>query len=885
MRQHRRLLFTQTKRQTSRLQSGWRAVFILARFIIRFQDYPIFYKSFIENFLIENEFRLQPKNIVSRWKKMIAKKFKSKLRNKNKSVKRKPRYWILSATAVGVLIAYTVGESRAVNTFYKKNDKTEITKFLSDENESVRRYFNIPSGTLGEVLAAFEKATGWRVSIPENIRDISSAGVSGDYTEEQALKQILQNTGVTYSFTAARTVALKLQGPAETVQVVDENSTLFSPKYTEPLRDIPQTVNVIDKETIKEQGATTLRDVLQNVPGITVTAGEGGTPAGDNLNLRGFSARNDIYIDGARDLGPQTRDPFNLEQVEVVKGPSSTFSGRGSTGGTINLVSKTPLYRTFYDFSLQLGSDKTKRLTGDINLPLEKIGLGERTNFRLNFLAHDSKFAGRDIIENDRWGIAPTLTFGIGSKSSLTLSYFHLDQDNTSDYGIPWVPANNNALVEYRDKPAPVPRDTFYGYKDRDHEKLKADLATVSFNHAFSDGLSLRNQFRYGFSTRDSVATPPRFASVNSTVITREMRAWWTEDETFDNQTDFSANFKTGNIEHSIVTGISLTREHNFRRLRTAPNATTTLLNPNPYDVYSGTIIFSPYEGDITALSQAFYATDTVKLVKQFELIGSLRWDRFDVDGLSAANSGLTPISRVDKMLSYRIGAVYKPVEIGSIYASYGTSFNPSLEGLSYVVASDSLEPEKSYTLEAGTKWDLFKTRLLLTGAVFRVEKTNARTPGLPGEPPTVLDGKQRVDGIELGLTGNLTRNWSVLAGYTLLDGKVTESNTPTEIGKRLANTPRNAFSLWTTYQFPFRLGIGGGARFVDLRYNNTTNTRFVESYWLLDATASYQINKFVDFRLNLNNLTDKYYFDRITGGQVVPGAARTISLSTNFHF
>ncbi len=815
---------------------------------------------------------------------MIKNKFKLRIRRENNRA-RKPRYWILSATTVGVLVAFTVGSSRAVEVTFAKHDQIVTTrKFLGSEN-SLTKQFQIPPGALSEVLAAFEKSTGWRVEIPDNIRDISSPGVSGDYTEEQALKLILQNTGVVYTIISPKNIALKLQGPAETVEVVDKNSTLDSPKYTEPLRDIPQTINIIDKETIEEQGATTLRDVLKNVPGLTVTAGEGGTPAGDNLTLRGFSARNDIYIDGARDLGPQTRDPFNLEQVEVVKGPSSTFSGRGSTGGTINLVSKKPDFRPFYDFGLQLGSDKTKRLTGDINLPLERLGWGDRTAFRLNFLAHDSNFAGRDVIENNRRGIAPTLSFGIGSKSTLTLSYFYLDQDNISDYGIPWVPATNNVLIDFRDKPAPVPRYTFYGFVDRDKEKLKAHLGTIAFTHVFNDKLNLRNQFRYGFSNRDSIATPPRFASPDSTVITREMRAWFTEDETYDNQTDFSANFNTGKIEHSLITGIEFTRENNIRKLRFAPNATTTLLNPNPYDVYTGVITFRPFTGDITADSQSVYVADTVKLTKHFDLNGALRWDRFDVDGLSATNLGLTPVSRVDKMLSYRLGAVYKPIPIGSIYASYGTSFNPSLEGLSYVVVSDSLEPEKTYTLEAGTKWDLFNARLLLTGAAFRIEKTNARTPGLSGEPPIVLDGKQRVDGIELGATGNFTRNWSVLAGYTLLDGEVAESNNPAELGNRLTNTPRNSFNLWTTYQFPFRLGIGGGTRYVDRRYSSTTNNRFVESYWLVDATASYQINKFVDLRLNLNNITDKYYFDRITGGQVVPGAARTILLSTNFHF
>ncbi len=823
---------------------------------------------------------------------MMKNKFKIRTKQRNKSTKRTSRYWILSITAVGILVAFTVGNSRAINIGFAK-ETSSISLKKGNGNEDLRR-FEIPAGKLGEVIAVFEKVTGWRVEIPDDIKGVATLGVKGDYTEEQALKQILQNTGVTYIFTAPKEVSLKLQGPAETVEVANENSTLISPKYTEPLRNIPQTITVIDKETIEEQGATTLRDVLRNVPGLTVAAGEGGTPAGDNLTLRGFSARNDIYIDGSRDLGPQTRDPFNLEQVEIVKGPSSSYTGRGSTGGTINLISKTPDFKPFYDFSVNFGSDKTKRVTGDINLPLDRLGWGDRTAFRLNFMAHDSNFAGRNIIENNRWGIAPTLTLGIGSKSYLTLSYFHLSQDNISDYGIPWVPATNNVLANFRDRPAPVPHDTFYGFIDRDKEKLKADLGTIVFNHAFNDKLNVRNQFRYGFSTRDSIATPPRFASVSSTAITRELRAWFTEDETYDNQTDLTARFLTGKFEHALVTGVEFIREKNIRKLRSAPNATTTLLNPNPNDVYTGTIIFTPFVGDITANTQSTYLFDTIKFHPKFEVSGGLRFDRFDAGGVSATATTLTPIARTDNLLSYRFGAVYKPIQISSFYVSYGTSLNPSLEGLSYSVASAAVAPEKTYTLEAGTKWDLFKNRLLLSGAVFRVNKNNARTPGLPGEEPIILAGKQRVDGIELSATGNFTRNWSILAGYTLLDSEIIKSNVaPTvvngvrisEVGKRLINTPKNSLNLWTTYQFPFRLSIGGGARFVDRRYGNTINTRFVDGYWLIDATASYRINKHIDVRMNMNNLTDKYYFDRITGGQVVPGAARSILISTNLNF
>ena len=478
---------------------------------------------------------------------MIKNKFKLRNNKKNIRTTRKPRYWILSTTAVGVLIAFSVGSIRAVEVTYAKHNEIEAPRTYSDGENGRTKKFQISPGTLDEVLTAFEKETGWRVEFPENIKDIASPGVSGEYTEEQALKQILRDTGISYSFTGSKTVALKIQDVSATVEVEGGNLTLSSPKYTEPLRDIPQTINIIDKETIEAQGATTLRDVLRNVPGLTVTAGEGGNVGGDNLTLRGFSARNDIYVDGARDLSPQNRDPFNLEQVEVVKGPSSATTGRGSTGGTVNLVTKVPSLLPSYNFDLTGGTDKTKRVTGDINIPLERFKLGSQNAFRFNFVGHDSTYAGREDVRNSRYGIAPTLMLGLTNKTSLTLGYFFLGQENIQDYGIPFVPTTNNVLVNFRDRPAPVPRENFYGYIDLNKEYLRSNLGTITLNHIFNDNMILRNQFRYDHSTRDSIATPARFNNNNSgTLLNREIKAWLTTDQTYDNQTDFTARFKTG---------------------------------------------------------------------------------------------------------------------------------------------------------------------------------------------------------------------------------------------------------------------------------------------------------------------------------------------------
>lgn len=825
--------------------------------------------------------------------------------SRDRSIKRKrranrgPRYWILSVGAAGAIIAFTVGNSRAMRVAYTEYERPAAA-VISDKRETVID-FNIPAGPMSEVIAAFQRKTGFEIKVDNNsILVISSPGVVGSFTVEQALKQILNGTGISYSFKGARSVALHLEAEAASVEIRASAARIVeSPKYTAPLRDTPQTVSVLSKEMIEQQGATTLRDVLNNVPGITLTAGEGGAPAGDNLTIRGFSARNDIFIDGVRDLGAQSRDPFNLEQVEVVKGPSSSFTGRGSTGGTINLVSKLPNMRRSVSGSVAAGTSDTKRAAVDVNLPFS-----DSIAFRLNAMGHDANYPGRDDVQNRRWGFAPSIMFGLGSATRFSTSYFYIEQDNTSDYGIPWVPATNNALADFRDMPAPVSRSNFYGYVDRDQEKLRSDLATGRFEHEFNDRIGIRSQLRYGYSRRDSIASPPRFANNNSTAITREMRAWHAIDNIVDSQTDVTAKFKTGVIEHSTVFGASLSFEKNARILRTAPASAAIgqpvdLFGPNTGDVYPGVITIDPRRPEAKANSQSAYFFDTIRFSKQWEFVGGLRWDRFDVTGENAATVNgqnvLTPIDRVDSILSGRASLVFKPIENGTIYAAYGSSANPSLEGLLYAPADVRVDPEKTRTFEIGTKWDLLGSKLLLSGAVFRVDKTNARTPDLTNPAVFTLDGDVRVSGVEFSATGNLTRNWQVFSGYTFLDSEIVNSNVCVrnasnvcisfpELGKELINTPRHSFNLWTTYSWD-RLFFGGGPRFVGRRYGNNTNTRVVDSYVVIDALVSYKLTRNIDLRLNVNNLGDKYYLDRIGGGHIVPGAARTVLVTTGFSF
>ncbi len=808
----------------------------------------------------------------------IRKKTKEKQKILPRAWRSSGRYWM----AMGTLVAYGAGNDLLL----AQNLPAEIasgpqTRGAAAQQTLPLRRYDIPAGPLDGILEEVRKANGLQFQLDSpQIRAIQSPGVKGLLTVQQALEQMLRGTGLEYRFSSAREVEIRVRPQATRVEVAGDVPAMRSEKYTEPLLDTPQTINIIPREVIEQQGATTLRDVLRNVPGITLSAGEGGATPGDNINVRGFSSRNDLFVDGVRDISPQSRDPFNLEQVEVMKGPGSAYMGRGSSGGAINLVSKQANLRRALGGSLVLGTDATRRLTGDVNTPLPF--LSERMAFRMNALYHQSGMAGRDVVNYERWGLAPTLTAGLGTSTRFTLGYFKLDQDNIADYGIPWVPASNNALPEYRDRPAPVPRNTFYGLRDRDREKSSSDSVTARIEHDFSDLVRFRNQFRYSDSDQDLIASPPRFASTESTVIRRELRSWLTDDTVYDNQTNLTAEFDTGFIRHAVVTGASLTREEGLRYLRSAPTMNTTLFHPDPDDVFPGTITTNPVPGDVTGTTLGIYAFDTAKLGRHWEASGGLRWDRFDVDGVQ---TNANRVSRVDRMTSLRAGLVYKPSEQGSFYASYGTALNPSLEGLNYNAASQDLEPEKTYTFEAGNKWQLAQNRLLLTGAFFNVEKTNARTPGiLPGDPPVVLAGRQRARGMELSATGAIRPDLQVLAAYTFMDGRIVETNTPGEDGNFIQNAPRNSGSVWATYSRK-RLLLGGGPRFVGKRYGNNSNTRSVDSYWTLEAMAGYEVTSWLGIRVNLYNINDAYYFDRLGGGHVVPGPARSLQFSTNIHF
>jgi catecholate siderophore receptor len=730
-------------------------------------------------------------------------------------------------------------------------------------------------------------------------------------------------------------------GPAATMpEVIVRGQAPYKPgmltsrQYTEPLRDVPQSITVVPRALIEEQNATTLRDVLRNVPGISMQAGEGGGgPNGDFLSLRGFNARNDIYVDNLRDFGGYSRDPFNYEQVEVVKGPASSFTGRGSTGGYINLVSKAAmLHESYYHSTLGFGTDAFKRVTIDLNQELTPLWEGRRTEaepdgkekvvitepflktgLRLNAMWTEGDAAGRDEVENSRWGIAPSLAFGFGHDAKLTLSYFHMSQDNVPDNGIPWVPATQAVLPPSSwNKPAPVDFSNFYGLLDRDHEKIDTDIGTLSYEQKFDDSFSLRNTARYGQTHRDSITTSPRFVpgvTDPSMVINREFQARDQTDTILADQFDLRFSFDTWGARHELITGFDYAHETAENRLRAAdPAPRADLYHPDPHQAYRGMIQYTGAVNESTSDDLGLFLGDTIKLWQEkLQLSGGVRWDYYEAEleqplaPLVPGGAALTNIfGRIDRELSYRVALAYKPVPIGTFYIGYGTSFNPSAEGAvsqSLLTAATALlEPEENRTIEIGTKWDLLQERLLLTAAIFRTDKTNARTPGLtPNDPPMVLEGEQRVQGFEIGVAGNLTDRWKIFGGYTFLDSEILETNTFTidpstgalisQRGNELPQTPQHSFGLWTSYTLPWQIEIGGGATYVGSRFSATDNLREAPGYWLFDAMISKQFSKRVKAQLNVYNLADERYIDRVSGGHFVPGAGRTATVSFALSF
>ena len=664
---------------------------------------------------------------------------------------------------------------------------------------------------------------------------------------------------------------------------------LLDDKLPGDLQNTPQSVTVVSGEIMSAQAVTRLEDALKNVPGITLNAGEGAA-RGDTVNLRGFSAFNDFFLDGVRDAAVYTRDSFNLESVEVVKGPSATLFGRGSTGGAINQVSKAPTLTAFDTVTADFGTNHEYRATTDIDAPLSSTAA-----FRINAMGESSEVADRDYVKNRRWGIAPSLALGMGGDDSLTLAFLHQQENNLPDAGIPFLAG----------RPAPVPRDAFYGLAS-DVQTTNDNIGTVRYKHDFSSNISVADTLRYAHYEFDYQSNMPSFGATVPTADTplgdilvgRDAPGSSGTQTNLTNQTDLTARFTTGPVSHTLFTGVEFARQTNdLSRYNNPFNRNnnwipeTPLLDPDATQPLPGVQPIISRQNS-TAHSAALYATDTVGLTPYLDLVAGVRFDHFSADYVqyTIATGAVLDLDHVDNVFSPRAALVFKPTPQQSYYFSYGTSFDPSAEALTLTTKTADLGPVKAKTYEAGAKTVWLDGMFSTTAAVFRTEVDNAQTNDPENPTLTVLNGDQRVDGVELGVSGYLTKHLEIVAGYTYLDGKTISSGTAAYVGQALPNVARNALNVWTEYELTDAWEVGIGGNWLGARFADSAQTATIPGYVVWNAMASYKISKAVSLQLNLFNLANKLYYDNsyytsTAENHVFPGAGRTARLTIRAAF
>lgn len=703
-----------------------------------------------------------------------------------------------------------------------------------------------------------------------------------------------------------------------------QSGTLSSTKFTQPVAETPRTVQVIDKELLNDQGATTLTEALKNSPGVgTFYAGENGnTTTGDSVYMRGFDSSGSIFVDGVRDLGSISRDTFNVEQIEVFKGPAGTDYGRTAPSGSINLVTKQPHLSDQVGGSVSAGSGDQKRATMDWNHVI-----GDHTAARLNVIGQDSGVPGRDHVENDRWGIAPSLAFGLNTDTRVYLNYLHITQNNVPDGGVPTVGLHgysspDPARPSLTNAPE-VDRENFYGTR-ADHDDVEVDMFTTIVEHDLSSHTLVRNTTRWGRTHQDYLLSAVFASSAFFQTPDLNDRGTWTvrrlpnfKNQTntiLTNQTGFITNARTGSVAHTLSYGAEITRE---KLDTTGMGAVGTVPDVNLYDPGHSAAGFhgekTGAEGSGTTDTIAAYLFDTLDIGQHWQVTAGMRLDRYNAEfkntgvcGGRGPDCGGQPAGSVvpdvdadvsDTLFNWKLGALYKVTPQLNVYANYAVASQPpggdnlQLSNRDNSAANPNFDPQKARTAEAGAKWKLANNRLLLSAAVYRTTVTD-----LVEQDPVDLSyrqtGEKQVQGVELSAVGSITPDWNVSAGFTRMDARIESGEADAQDGgDNLTYTPEHAFTSWTTYRLPFDLTIGGGARYTGGLKRGSDGAvgtpDHTEGYWVMDAMASYPVNRNLEVQLNVYNVFDKDYVASInkSGYRYNPGIPRSALLTLNLRY
>ncbi len=752
--------------------------------------------------------------------------------------------------------------------------------------------YNISAGSLQTALISFVKQADVKVfTDPTLLSGKTTQGLQGSYTAQDGLKHLLGDGGLQAVPQGKGYLVQKLQIAQSDIGQTEKESTLptitvsakVSSGYTvpkistatktnTPLIDIPQSISVVTREAIKDQNILSMSDAVRYVPGMGISQGEGNR---DALVFRGNRSTGDFFVDGIRDDVQYYRDIYNIERVEVLKGPNGMIFGRGGSGGVVNRAVKEASWSPIQEITAQAGSFNTKRVTLDVGQ-----GINEVAAVRLNAMYEDSG-SFRDGVNLKRYGVNPTVTIMPSDKTKVVLNAEYFKDERVADRGIP----------SFQGRPLDTNASTFFGDPNRSLSDSELKAANALIEHKFDNEVTIRNRTR--FATQDKFYQNVYPDGVVTSAGNVKVSAYndTTQRNTFFNQTDLLFSLNTGTVKHDLVVGLEIGHQEtdNVRQTGTFNNTTATFVNvPTSNPITTAPISFTTLATNNHSVSKqtSLYAQDQIKLLPQLQAILGLRYDRFEVDFRN--NKTALDINTSDNFLSPRVGLVYKPIETVSIYTSYSLAYVPrageQLTGLT--VNNKALEPEKFKNVEVGAKWDI-QPNLALTTAVFKLDRTNVINPDPSNSALNLAPGDQSNKGIELGLAGRVTSAWSVMGGYTYQDGQITNTQSASaQKGAVLAELPKNTFSLWNRYDFTPGWGVGLGVINRSAMYTSTDNTVRLPSYTRVDAAVYARIDKNLRAQLNIENLFNtNYYASAHNNNNISPGSpiAARVSIIANF--
>jgi catecholate siderophore receptor len=728
------------------------------------------------------------------------------------------------------------------------------------------------------IAQAKERSASFSATTDQN-GEFSLAVEPGEYSLKIAasgFSEVVHEVSLSRAANASLEIVLQVSAVASSVTVLgtgDYQTDVIgsATKTLTPLRDVPQSITVVTKEQVRDQQMQSIGDVVRYTPGLSVHQGENNR---DQVIIRGQSTSADFFLNGVRDDVQYYRDLYNLERLETLKGPNAMIFGRGGGGGVINRVTKEANFSPLREVSLTGGSFNNRRVSSDFEKPFGNI-----VAFRLNG-AYENSESFRRFVNVNRFAINPTFTIVPGKQTRFTVSYEFARDQRTADRGI----------TSFQGRPAEVPISTFYGNPHDSHVRSDVNLLSGTFEQQVGR-LNIRNSTLFGDYDRFYQNYVPGATNASKTFVTLTAYNNATKRRNLFNQTDLTYSVSTGRIRHTLLGGVELGRQltDNFRNTGFFNNATTSVLVPYDNTVISTPVIFRQSATDadnhLTTNLAAAYAQDQMELSRYVQLVVGLRFDYFNLRFHNNRND--STLQRIDKLISPRVGLVVKPTTGLSLYGNYSVSYLPSSgdQFSSLTTITQQVKPEKFSNYEVGVKWDI-RHYLSLTSALYRLDRTNTRSID-PNNPAAIIQtGSQRTNGFEIGLNGNITRDWSVAGGYSYQDAFITSATVSAAAGKQVGQVPHNTLSLWNKYQLIPKLGVGLGIISRSDMFVAVDNTVVVPEYTRADAAVYYSFGERWRLQGNIENLFNrKYYINADSNTNISPGSSRAVRIGLTARF